>query len=39
VMYESMTAATVPAAADGKVAVAPGSQDLAADVSVVFEMS
>ena len=39
VMYESMTAATVPAAADGKVAVAPGSQELAADVSVVFEMS
>jgi uncharacterized protein YggE len=39
VMYESMAAAPVPAGADAKVAVAPGSQDLAADVSVVFEMS
>jgi uncharacterized protein YggE len=38
VMYESMTAGTAPAAADSRVAVAPGSQDLAADVSVVFEM-
>lgn len=38
VTYEAMTAATAPAAADSRVAVAPGSQDLAADVSVVFEM-
>jgi uncharacterized protein len=38
VMYEAMTPGTAPAAADSRVAVAPGSQDLAADVSVVFEM-
>ncbi len=37
VIYEAR-AATVPAGADSKVAVAPGSQELAADVSVVFEM-
>jgi uncharacterized protein len=39
VMYESMNAGSAPAAADTRVAVAPGSQELAADVSVVFEMT
>jgi uncharacterized protein len=38
VMFQQMATAGAPAAADAKVAVAPGSQDLAADVSVVFEM-
>jgi hypothetical protein len=32
-------AAAAPAADSAKVAVEPGSQDLAADVSVVYEMS
>jgi uncharacterized protein YggE len=38
VMYREMAGAAAPAAADSKVAVAPGSQDLAADVSVVFQI-
>jgi uncharacterized protein len=38
VMYREMAGAAAPTAADSKVAVAPGSQDLAADVSVVFEL-
>ncbi len=33
------TAGTMPAAEDASLAVAPGSQDLSADVTVVFEMS
>ncbi len=37
VMYRELAGAA-PTAADSKVAVAPGSQDLAADVSVVYAM-
>ena len=38
VMYRELSTAGAPAADASKVAVAPGSQDLAADISVVYEM-
>jgi uncharacterized protein len=38
VQFRELADAAAPTAADAKVAVAPGSQDLAADVSVVYEM-
>jgi uncharacterized protein len=37
-MYRELATASAPAADASKVAVAPGSQDLAADVTVVYEM-